>query len=146
MKIRVYLDNCCLNRPFDEPLTTLVRLEAEAKLHIQHQIRAGKIELAWSFMLDHECADNPHEDRSKAIDPWKYRAVVDIGADEDVFRQALIIKKCGIPDADAIHIACAIKAQCRYFLTTDKRILRKRVEGVALLNPVDYIQQVEGER
>jgi hypothetical protein len=30
--VRVYLDNCCFNRPFDDQRQTRVRLEAEVKL------------------------------------------------------------------------------------------------------------------
>ncbi len=144
MKIRIYLDNCCLNRPFDDPAMPLIRLETDAKLHIQKKILDGEIELAWSYILDRENMANPYEERRQAIAPWKHRAVVDVGASEGVFRRALVIGKCGIQSADALHIACAIKARCRYFLTTDKQILKKRIEGITLLNPVDYLSQVEG--
>ena len=143
-KTRVYLDNCCLNRPFDDPLTPLIPLEAEAKIYIQRQIRAGEIELAWSFILDHECAANPYRERKKAIESWKHRAVADIGPDEDVYHRTISITACGIPHTDALHIACAIKARCRYFLTTDKQVLKKKVEGISLLNPLEYVQKVEG--
>ena len=46
--MRSYLDNCCFNRPFDNQEQTRIRLEAEAKLRIQEEIREGRIELAWS--------------------------------------------------------------------------------------------------
>ena len=35
MKLRVYLDNCCFNRPFDNQLQPRIRFETQAKLHIQ---------------------------------------------------------------------------------------------------------------
>ena len=144
VKIRVYLDNCCFNRPFDEPLTPNVPLEAAAKTYVQRQIRAGKIELAWSYVLDHENADNPHSARKSAIASWKHLAIVDISEDEEVIRMAHAVAKRGIRNMDALHIACAIKAKCDYFLTTDKRILRKWVGGISLLNPLDYVPKVEG--
>ena len=37
--MRIYLDNCCFNRPFDDQGQTRVRLETEAKLCIQENIR-----------------------------------------------------------------------------------------------------------
>jgi hypothetical protein len=37
--MRVYLDNCCFNRPFDDQRHLRIRLEAEAKLSIQEAIR-----------------------------------------------------------------------------------------------------------
>jgi len=36
--VRVYLDNCCFNRPFDDQRQTRNRLDAEAKLSIQEHI------------------------------------------------------------------------------------------------------------
>ncbi|MFN0197095.1 MAG: PIN domain protein, partial [Planctomycetaceae bacterium] len=33
--MRIYLDNCCFNRPFDDQRQIRVRLETEAKLCIQ---------------------------------------------------------------------------------------------------------------
>ena len=33
-KLKLYLDNCCFNRPFDDQSQLLVRLETEAKLFI----------------------------------------------------------------------------------------------------------------
>jgi hypothetical protein len=43
--MRIYLDNCCFNRPFDDQSQTRVRLEAEAKLEIQRRIKDKAIEL-----------------------------------------------------------------------------------------------------
>ena len=43
--MRVYLDDCALNRPFDSQEYLRIRLETEAKLAIQQGIRDGKFEL-----------------------------------------------------------------------------------------------------
>lgn len=144
MKTRVYLDNCCFNRPFDDPLTLIIRLEADAKLHIQKQIQDGIVEFAWSYVLEYENAANPYEDQKRSIAQWKRLAIVDVDESKDVIERAIAITKYGIRNMDALHIACAITAKCRYFLTTDKKVLRKRIEGITLLNPLNYIQEVEG--
>lgn len=31
----IYLDICCFNRPFDDQSDLIVRLQTEAKLHVQ---------------------------------------------------------------------------------------------------------------
>ena len=49
--MRVYLDNCCYNRPFDEQAQLRVRLETEAKMEVQSQMRLGILEYVWSEML-----------------------------------------------------------------------------------------------
>ena len=58
--MRVYLDNCCYNRPFDDQTQLKVRLETEAKLFVQQLMRAGAVEYVWSDMLANEVA-NPLE-------------------------------------------------------------------------------------
>ena len=37
---KIYLDICCYNRPFDDQTQMIVRLETEAKLHIQAGIHS----------------------------------------------------------------------------------------------------------
>jgi hypothetical protein len=32
---RIYLDNCCFNRPYDDQESKVIRLESEAKMMIQ---------------------------------------------------------------------------------------------------------------
>ena len=34
-KLKVYLDNCCFNRPFDDQTSLVVNMESIAKLYIQ---------------------------------------------------------------------------------------------------------------
>ena len=69
--MRVYLDNCAYNRPFDDQLNTLIHVETEAKLVIQQMIKDGKITLIWSDVLDYENKDNPFEERRIKIAEWK---------------------------------------------------------------------------
>ena len=69
--MRLYPDNCCFNRPFDDQGSLTVRLETEAKLHIQAGIRAGQHTLGWSYILDYENAANPLEERRNEIQQWE---------------------------------------------------------------------------
>lgn len=57
--MRIYLGNCCVNRPFDDQGQVRIRLETEAKLPIQQQVSDGELDLVWSHMLDLENASNP---------------------------------------------------------------------------------------
>ena len=65
--MKIYLDNCCLNRPFDDQSQFRIRLESEAKLKIQDEIRVGSFELIWSYVLDYENSKNPFEERRKRL-------------------------------------------------------------------------------
>ena len=143
-KIRVYLDNCCFNRLYDDLDNINVRLEAEAKFHIQHQVLLGGLELVWSFMMDYENSLNPFPDKKDAIARWKNLAVVDIGDSEQNLELAKEIVLKGIKKKDALHLASAIEAKCHYFITTDKKLLNKSFEQICVVNPLDFIQR-QGE-
>ena len=57
--MRVYLDNCCYNRPFDDQHNLATALESFAKLQIQSMMRSGELEYVWSDSLCHEVDKNP---------------------------------------------------------------------------------------
>lgn len=121
-----------------------MRLEAEAKLSIQEQIRTGSLELAWSYMLDYENAANPFEERRRTISAWRRHAVVDVEETKAILRQANTLEALGLKAKDALHIACALSARCAYFLTTDDDILKrgKDMEGIAILDPTAFVREM----
>jgi predicted nucleic acid-binding protein len=123
--MRIYMDNCCFNRPFDNQAQLRVRLETEAKLRIQERVAAGEIELAWSYILDFENAANPFEERRTAVSLWKVRSVIDVIETPELLENARSLVTRGLRSKDALHVACAIEAGCEYFLTTDDALLKK---------------------
>ena len=143
--MRVYLDNCCFNRPFDDQSQARVRLEAEAKLEIQQRIEDGRIELAWSYVLEHENHANPFEVRRNLVARWKSEAAVDIGETDAIIQRAHEIAGRGMRATDALHVACAIAAGCDFFLTTDDVIVKRmpKFAGITVMNPTQYIVEVE---
>ena len=84
--MKIYLDNCCYNRPFDNQKHIVIRLETEAKLFIQDQIRQRNIDLVWSFVLDYENNSNPFTYASEKIREWKELSIADIDPSEDITR------------------------------------------------------------
>ncbi|WP_414541249.1 hypothetical protein [Nostoc sp. CCY0012] len=51
---KIYLDVCCLNRPFDDWIQERIRLEGEAILRIMERIRAGEWQLVTSEAISVE--------------------------------------------------------------------------------------------
>lgn len=49
--MRVYLDMCCYNRPYDDQSQIKVSLETQAKLHIQDLIQQGRLKLIASYYI-----------------------------------------------------------------------------------------------
>ncbi len=123
--MRVYLDNCCFNRPFDDQNQIRINLEAQAKLFVQSQIKDKQIELVWSYILDYENAFNPFEERKITIQKWKSKAILDIEENNQILETAKELISLGIKSKDALHVACAIEGRCDFFLTTDDRVLKK---------------------
>lgn len=58
-RVRLYLDACCLNRPFDDQTQVRIRLEAEAILLILFQIYAYGWEWIGSEVLSYEIDQTP---------------------------------------------------------------------------------------
>ena len=142
MAYRIYLDNCCFNRPYDDQSLLLVRLETEAKLFVQQAVLQKTFELVWSYMLDYENAANPYHNRKLAIARWKNIAVLDVDASESIVSCGKEIMQKGVKKKDALHIACALEAKCRYFLSTDKKILRTSFDQINVVNPIDFIKML----
>jgi predicted nucleic acid-binding protein len=142
MDNRIYLDNCSFNRPYDDSSVLKNYLEAEAKTYIQNEIMNKTFELAWSYMMDYEIHFNPFDDRKGQILKWKDIATIDIEYSESNVNAAKEIRKKNIKAKDSIHIACAIEADCKYFITTDKKLLNKTIDNIIIINPIDFIGQL----
>jgi len=142
--MRVYLDNCVFNRPFDDQNQIRIRIESEAKLYIQDTIKNKNIELVWSYILEFENSQNPHGERRVAIYKWKAISSIFIIVNSSILEAANKLVLIGVKPKDALHVACAIEGKSNYFITTDDRLNTKlnSVGIIQSLNPVDYIKEL----
>ena len=142
--MKVYLDNCCFNRPYDDQSRLRIRLESEAKLRIQEEIRNGVYKLVWSYILDYENSKNPFRERREQIAKWRTYAIRDIQESAEVLGLAEVLREHEIKKIDSLHIACAIHAGAGFFLTTDDRILKKAalIQGIRVTDPISFTKEV----
>lgn len=146
--MRIYLDMCCYNRSYDNQTQIKISLETQAKLHIQDMIKKGRLELAASYMLRYECNQNPFEMRKQSILDFIDR---NMGIFVGIERQAAIeeaagkIMETGIKFKDACHVASAIYSKCEYFISTDKRLLKYKTNEIKMVNPMEFISEMEAE-
>ena len=142
--MKIYLDNCCFNRPFDDQSQLRIMLESEAKLRIQENIRSGIFELVWSYVLDYENSQNPFRERREQIIKWRTYSNNDIEESEEVLNTASMIMKHGIKKLDSLHLACAIIANTDYFLTTDDGVIKKakHIKNIQIVDPIGFIKEV----
>lgn len=137
--MKVYLDNCCFNRPYDDQSQLKIFLETQAKLQIQKEILQGKHELVWSFILEYENEQNPFDIRKMEIKDWKGVARQLVISNDEIVSFAKGLLKKGIKEKDALHIACAVNAGCDIFFTTDKKLIHTPIPEIKTMNPIDYI-------
>ncbi len=142
--MKIYLDNCMFNRPFDEQSHIRIRIETEAKLAIQEEIRRGTYQLIWSYILDYENSKNPFRERQEQIIKWKKYAITDIEENTDIIKTALLLNSKGLQKMDSLHIACAIFAKADYFLTTDDKVIKKAnvITDLEISDPINFIKKV----
>lgn len=142
--MNIYLDNCCFNRPFDDQSQIRIKLESEAKLKIQDEIKEGTFKLIWSYILQSENEANPFDERRKSIGVWKKYAIMDISEGPSILEKGSELIQLGLRTKDALHIACAIEAECEYFLTTDDKILNKNssIMELTITDPIGFVREV----
>jgi len=136
--MRVYLDNCVFNRPFDDQSQIRIRLETEAVNRIRDQIEAGELELVWSYVIDLEVLRNPFADRRNGVEQWKFLSVTDIGPSVKIVSTTVDLRSLGLAEIDSLHLACAIETGSDYFVTTDD-VRLKRAASAPFLRIVDPI-------
>ena len=146
--MRVYLDNCCFNRPFDDQTSVTIRIETEAKLDIQEKIREGRLSLGWSYILDFENNVNPFLERKLEIQKWKKIADSFVEETPGILSELDTLISAGLKPVDALHAACAMALNCDFFLTVDKGILKKATDipGIKIINPIDFIIEWEAKQ
>ena len=113
-------------------------------MKIQEEIRSGKFQLVWSYILDYENNQNPYQERKVRIKKWKEYAISDIEETSELIETASLLNQKGIQKIDSLHIACAILSKSEYFLTTDDKILRraKQIDDINIDDPIGFIKEV----
>jgi predicted nucleic acid-binding protein len=137
--MRIYLDNCTFNRPFDNQDQLKIVLETEAKLFIQKGILAGDYELVWSYILEFENSRNQFDDRRNAIYDWKKIAKIRCVENDEIINYAEKLKKLNVRTKDALHIACAVYTNVDYFITTDKKLFKLKLDEINTINPTTFL-------
>lgn len=144
---RIYLDVCCLNRPYDDLQIIRNQLEASAVLSILQCIRSGRWELVGSEVVDAEISAVSNPDRrAKVASLARLRSVYVISEATRIVR-ARQLSQLGFGGFDALHIACAESVQSDVLLTTDDNMLGKYRSHandimVKLANPLQWMAEV----
>ena len=111
-------------------------------------IKKGNLELVTSYVLDYENDRNRSLQKKMAIERFirEYTSIyVSDRSKNEIEKCACEIMKTGIKEKDACHVACAVIAQCTYFITTDDRLLKYHSENIKLVTPGEFIRRMEAD-
>lgn len=148
---RIYLDNCCLNRPLDNLDQQRVRREADAILEILEELRFGDWLWIGGDPLFYEVQKHPDPIRRLRLEQvlGPGGSNLDEIVSLDSINQARIesLLEHGFKLLDSLHIACAEFAKCDILLTTDDAMLRKAIAlssslSVRIKNPFTWLAEV----
>ena len=143
----IYLDVCCLNRPFDDQSTDRVRLEAEAVVMVLWHVQSGEWRLVGSEALDVEIEENPDVGRRRRVQLLADAACMKVPLSDWVIGRAVELESIGLQAFDALHVACAEDGAADILLTTDDRFIRIARQNrsrirVRVENPVSWLREV----
>lgn len=147
----VYLDLCCLKRPFDDQRSPRVQAEAAAVAALIERAERGLLQLVRSPAHDFENERNPREDRRLATALWLDGAAIVVRSTAETAERARELVELRFAALDALHAAFAEEAGASWLATTDDRLVslgRRHRRGlkVAIANPLDIQASLRGVR
>lgn len=145
--MRVYLDICCLKRPFDDQSQVRVATETAAVLGILAKSEDGGLVAVCSPAHRFENAMNPDTRRAAAVNEWLKERMFTGGAPPSVLTDFQRLRASGLGQFDALHVAWAIALKADVFLSVDDRLLSRASRevtgtGVRFLDPLAFAKEL----
>src|SRR4051794_40182213 len=119
----VYLDMCCLKRPFDDQSQPRIRLETEAVLALL-ALEPDRVQFVRSTALRLENDLNPIRERADRVAQWLASRPLWNPPDRlPLQHRTEELIRLGLKNFDALHVASAEIAGAEVFATVDDRLL-----------------------
>lgn len=144
--MKVYLDLCCLRRPFDSQAHPLVRLETEAVVAILSDPEE-RLRFVRSAVHALENAFNPVRSRRDAVSQWLGLEPLDTVDIYELRTRSATLISLGFSKFDSLHLASAELTQADVFVTVDYPLLsraRRQAGGltVRVTDPIRLAKEV----
>ena len=144
--LKLYLDNCCYNRPFDDLRQEKNNLEAQAIKLIIDKYWKDEFEIYTSDALVIEM--NSIKDqikKAKVLEVYNKLNLINIPFSNNIIKRASELRNYNIKNMDSLHIAYAESSNIDYFITTDKLLINASSRAnlnVKVINPISFIMEV----
>ena len=145
-KYRIYMDVCCLNRPFDDLSQNRIYLETEAILAIISRCERSEWVLVSSGVIEYELSNMQDDERLRNVQTLLEIAHERINLTQQAEKLAAEFMHNGMKSFDSFHLALAETNGLDVFLTTDDRLLKAAAKTdlhITVSNPVTWIMEVE---
>lgn len=144
--LRLYLDICCLKRPFDDQTQPRIRLESEAVLNLL-SLPPERAEFLRSRAHDLENDQNPVGWRAARVREWLAARPLIEAPQQTLGARTRELVELGFGAFDALHLASAESAMASVFLSVDDRLIAAARRPAARLNvaarePVEFLREV----
>lgn len=144
--LKLYLDNCCYNRPFDDLKQEKINLEANAIENIFRKHINKEVEIYKSMAIDFEISKIKLDIKKRQVeDLYDAMDLTEIDYSQDIKQRAVELKQYNIKDMDALHLSFAESKNVDYFITTDRILINasKRANlKIKVINPIEFIMEV----
>jgi len=144
--MRLYLDCCCYNRPFDDLTQNRIHDESDAVLSILNRSRTDGNIILGSKVLKMEIRKISDIGKQENVKMLYQMASGYVPFSHDIQVRAEQIRQVSsIHNMDSLHIASAEAGKADVFLSTDDKLVRacqKLDLRVRVMNPVSYLGEV----
>lgn len=142
--MRLYIDVCCLNRPFDNQTQDRIHLEAEALILILKHVESGEWQWFTSEVVNFEIQQTPNAERRYEVQLLTRHAQQQILLTPAITQRTAELKRLGFTTYDAFHLACAEAVPVEVLLTTDDAMLKRSrrmpsMLRIQLQNPLEWL-------
>jgi len=148
--VRIYLDVCCLNRPFDDLTQERIQFESDAILAVLSRCQSEKWILVSSEIVDLEINKIRNAEKLRRILGLLSLTGEKLVLGEAAIARSLELQDSGIRPMDSLHLAVAEIAKVDVLLTTDDTFLhiaRQLNLDITVANPVKwYMEVIQNER
>ena len=137
----IYLDMCCLKRPFDDQTQPRIALETAAVLAILQAVADGRAKAVRSLAHQLENSRNPDSRRAGAVNAWLNTLNPIESTPRSVAKRVRRLTAAGFEPMDAYHLAWAEYLRADVLATTDDGFLSRfsrfgDIMETRVLNPV----------
>jgi predicted nucleic acid-binding protein len=145
--MRIYLDCCSLQRPFDDKSQPRIAVEAEAVLVILALCESGRLKLISSDALLFEINCIPDQDRKEDALAILKIAKEAIELTPELEALARRLEVLGLKPLDALHLAFASALKVDYFCTCDDKFLKKAKSfdglNIKVVSPTELVMELD---